>query len=350
MDLISYRSVGCIPAGQEGDAVTDEAMMGRAQAALRSGAYAIGLLSDSLDARLIVTLGEEEMPLRRLRQLVGAPAQTTLRKHLSALAAKGLVQRRRLEPFPGNQELRLSESGRALLPVAASAEAWLARCPAGAIELGTPGSRSALKALVEGWSSLMLRALAGRPLSLTQLDRLIGSLNYPSVERRVDSLRVVGLIRPCEGHGRSTPYTATRWLRTAVAPLLPAVRWERRFGGEAAGPVRERDIEAALLLGAPLICAGTKVSGRCRIAVQTDERGEAGALLLIEGGRVVSCSTELGGECSAAIKASIDGWITAILDGDVARLTVGGNAALGEAVATGMTTLGRRVGLLGPTS
>ncbi len=40
----------------------------------------------------------------------------------------------------------------------------------------------------------MLRALAAGSLSLTELDRLIGALSYPSLERRLVAMRLAGLV------------------------------------------------------------------------------------------------------------------------------------------------------------
>ena len=40
----------------------------------------------------------------------------------------------------------------------------------------------------------MMRALAARPLSLTELDSLISDLSYPALERRLSSMRIAGLV------------------------------------------------------------------------------------------------------------------------------------------------------------
>jgi len=66
--------------------------------------------------------------------------------------------------------------------VADTVEAWLARAPAGPIPLGSEVAKAAIKALVDGWEATMLRALAARPLSLTEFDSLIAGLSYPALE------------------------------------------------------------------------------------------------------------------------------------------------------------------------
>ena len=57
--------------------------------------------------------------------------------------------------------------------------------PEGPLALGSSTAKSAIKALVEGWGTNMIRALAARPLSLTELNGLISGLSYPSLERRL---------------------------------------------------------------------------------------------------------------------------------------------------------------------
>ena len=69
-------------------------------------------------------------------------------------------------------------------------EAWLAQAPQGSIPLGSEPAKGAIRALVGGWGSTMLRALAARPLSLTELSSVItGSLSYPALERRSRAMR-----------------------------------------------------------------------------------------------------------------------------------------------------------------
>ena len=40
----------------------------------------------------------------------------------------------------------------------------------------------------------MMRALAARPMSLTELDSGITELSYPALERRLSSMRIAGLV------------------------------------------------------------------------------------------------------------------------------------------------------------
>ena len=69
-------------------------------------------------------------------------------------------------------DYELTPLGGDLLEVADSLETWLRLAPDGAIGLDSGTAKGAVRALVDGWGSQMLRVLAARPLSLTELDKL----------------------------------------------------------------------------------------------------------------------------------------------------------------------------------
>ena len=138
----------------------------------------------------------------------------------------------------------------------------------------------------------MLRALAARPLTLTELDRLIAGLSYPSLERRPGAMRLAGQIKPCPSPERGTPYTVTPWLRRAIAPLAAAARWERVNVPDYTAPITKSDAEAAFLLAIPLLdSVDPEHSGACRDP-RPDGARLAGVLISVEEGRVVSCATK----------------------------------------------------------
>lgn len=271
------------------------------------------------------------MPLIDLRRAVGSPPQTTVRGHLKTLTRLGVIERRRESEFPGAVEYELGGAGRALLEVGETVEAWLAEAPEGPLELGGVGARSAVKAVVDGWSSAILRALAARPLSLTQLNRLISDLNYPSLERRLGALRLAGLIEALPGHSRGTPYVVTEWLRRAVGPISAATRWERSFNVEEAACVGRMDVEAGFLLSLPLVDLPEDTSGSCRLAVQIGGGGDpahAGVLVGLEDGQVASCVSRLQGQADGWASGSVGAWMRALIGGEVDQLEVGGDCSL----------------------
>jgi DNA-binding HxlR family transcriptional regulator len=189
---------------------------------------------------------------------------------------------------------------------------------------------------VDGWSTAIVRALAARPLTLTELNKLITGTSYPSLERRLGAMRLAGQIEACSGPSRGTPYAATAWLRRAVAPLFAAARWEREFAAAESAPLSRIDFEAAFLLSAPLLALPDDSSGRCRLAVVSrngdGEPSVAGAMLSVEEGRVVSCVSRLPGEASAWVAGSPAAWIPALIDHQAEQLELGGDCELARAV------------------
>ena len=285
-------------------------------------------------------LGEEPKPLIDLRRAVGSPPQTTMRGHIRTLVEIGAVERRRQDGFPGSVDYVLEAPGRDLLRVAEALQGWLATSPDGQIELGSLAGKSAINALVAGWSSGITRALAARPLSLTELSRLIPSLNYPSLERRLGALRLAGQIEARPGSTRGTPYGATDWLRRAVAPIVAGVRWERSHLPAGTAPVGRIDAEAALLLAVPLLRLPSDLSGLCRLTVEIrNGAGEprlAGVMVGIEGGVISSCTSRLEGHAGAWASGSPSRWTSAIMDQETDALEIGGGCDLALALLEGL--------------
>jgi DNA-binding HxlR family transcriptional regulator len=268
-----------------------------------------------------------------LRRAVGSPPQTTMRMHMRTLTNTGILERHRQRDFPGSVDYALAPAGRHLTAVARVVQAWLASSPEKPLELGSQPAKSAIKALVDGWNATIVRAVAAKPFSLTELNKLISSLNYPSLERRFGALRFAGLIEPYPGQTRGTPYAATELLRRAVAPLAAATRWERRHLPEATAPIGRIDVEAAFLLTIPMLRLPVELSGSCRLAVEAGgASAPAGVLIEVEEGRIVSCVARLQGRAGAWASGTAAAWIQAVTAAEADRLEVGGASELAIAV------------------
>jgi DNA-binding HxlR family transcriptional regulator len=295
----------------------------------RAGAVALSLLSAPLNIHLLEALQDGALALIDLRRAVGSPPQSTMRVYSRALVDLGALERQRQAAFPGTVEYASTESGKALLEIGALHASWLGEAPGGPISLGSTASKSATKALVEGWSTNIIRALAAKPLSLTDLNRLIPRISYPSLERRLGALRLADLVEPYAGDGRGTPYRATPWLRRAIVPLAAGAWWERRYLADP--PMIGRlDVEAAFLLAIPLIELPAGLSGKCRLAVEIQGGSSpvfAGVLICVEDGKVISCSSRLEGEAEAWASGSAGSWMRR-MSGQEADLEIGGDSEL----------------------
>lgn len=305
---------------------------------MRAGGHALTLLSIPLNVHALSALEEEPKPLMDLRREVGLPPQTTMRGHLRTLTRTRVLERQREDGFPGAVNYGLGPAGSDLLVVATALREWLARCPDGPVPLGSPAAKSVIKALVQGWSCSIVRALASGPLSLTQLNKLITGINYPSLERRLGAMRAAGMIESCPSQTRTTPYRATAWLRQAIAPLSLAARWERRHALEETKPIGRIDVEAAFLLAIPMLELPADLEGSCRLVVET--RGAdlrmTGVTIRFSEGRIESCLTRLEGEAEAAVCGTAMTWIEALGRGQLDRLEISGNRGLALAILDGL--------------
>src|SRR3954447_6813048 len=161
--------------------------------ALRAGCHALMLLAAPLNVEILRHLEPGPLSLQNLRSEVGLPPQSTMRLYLRTLSEIGAVERRPRSEFPTSVDYEITSAGRALLEVGGIVETWLQAAPGGFKELGSTGAKSAIKALAEGWSSHVVRILAARPLSLTELNSLIPRISYPSLERQLTALRECSL-------------------------------------------------------------------------------------------------------------------------------------------------------------
>lgn len=306
---------------------------------MRAGAHALTLLAVPLNVHVLTALAEEPKALIDLRRAVGSPPQTTMRKHMRELTRLGIVERRRQADFPGTVDFELGSSGQDLLWVVSTLQTWLDQAPEGPLQLGGIAARSAIKALTEGWSSSIIRALAARPLTLTELDRVIVALSYPSLERRLGAMRLAGQIEPSPSMRRGTPYATTTWLQHAMAPLAAAIRWEAAHMRQTAPAIAAQDVEAIFLLAVPLLHLDPDLSGSCRIAVEL--RGSkgptlAGVTVEVQEGRISSCLARVQGRSEAWAVGSPGRWLAAVIENDTGGLEIGGEGSLANAVVEGL--------------
>lgn len=305
----------------------------------RTGTRVLTLLAAPLNALVLSKLAQGPKRLAELRRETGSP-QTTLRAHLKELTDVGAIAKRRIHPFPSVREYVLANrAGADLRFVATRLEAWLAGAPSGPLALGGEEARAAVKALVEAWSSTMLRPLATGAATLAELDATIDSLSCQSLERRLAALRLAGLVEGGGGQGKRASYEVTEWLREGAAPLAAAIRWERKYLPEATVPVAPLDAESGLLLAIPLVRLPAEMSGSCRLGVEFAEAGErhlAGVTVEVRGGRIASCTTRLDGTPTAWATGPVAAWLRGTIEANPDRLELGGDERLAHALVDGL--------------
>lgn len=308
----------------------------------RTGARALSLLAAPLNIHTLKALQEGPKGLLDLHRAVGSPPQSTMRVYTRTLEELGALERRRQNEFPATAEYSITAAGDRLMKVAGLLQEWLMAAPDGPILLGSMAAKSATKALVGGWSSNIVRAVAARALSLTDLNVLIPKISYPTLERKLSAMRIAKLVEPQPGEGRGTPYGATEWLRKSAIPLAAAAAWERKFLPESTAQIGRLDVESAFLLATPLIELDSEVSGKCRLAVEF--RGEsspvfAGVVLGIEDGKVVSCTSRLEGDVEASASGPPMAWMRQMNGGPPGQLEMNGDLSIALAVTSALKNL-----------
>jgi DNA-binding HxlR family transcriptional regulator len=293
----------------------------------------LSLLSAPLHVHVLTALEDEELALVDLSRAVGHPPATTMRSYLKTLADLGAVARRQESGFPGTVAYSLARPGEQLLLVASALQGWLTDSPGGSITLGTAAAKSAIKAFAEGWDATIVRVLAARPLALTELAKLMPSISYPTLERRLAAMRRAGQLRARRDDraSRGTPYEVTPWLRRGAAPLVTALAWEREWASAQTKTLSRIDVEALFLLAIPLLDLPDEASGRCRLAVETRSGPQpeyAGATVTIKSGRPVSWTARLEGNSDAWVGGTASSWLGWMNGKNDRPLELGGNSRL----------------------
>lgn len=299
-------------------------------AGVRAGGTVLSLLAGPLCGPILRAHIDGPLRLPDLRERIGGAAQTTLRGQVGNLRAIGALERHVRSGMPYTVENELTDVGRGILGVAEAAEAWLSRAPQGPIPFGSEPAKGALRSLVGGWDSTVLRALAATPLSLTELSGVIPELSYPSLERRLSAMRASRQVEVLQNEsGKARPYAVTDWTRQAVGSLIAAGRCECEHIAESTNPLTRIDIEAAFLLAVPLVVLPMGGSGSCQLAVDTVEGEEpiqqaAGVHVELGNGEVVSCVSSLDRDPNTWVLGTVDAWIEAITEERFDDLQVGG--------------------------
>jgi DNA-binding HxlR family transcriptional regulator len=297
-------------------------------------------LAVRLNVEILMTLSDSPRSASDLLAAVGDPPRSTAHKRLRELTDLGALHRSRQRRFPRQVNYELTPDGEQMLDLAASLERWLAGAPDGRATLGTQRAKRMIDVLVAGWKASIVSTLVDRPHSLTELDRLVDTVPYPSLERRLVALREMGLVRVASTAARGTPYEVTEWLRRAAAPLLAAAAFEVSPADDI-NP-RPSEVRAGLLLAMPLLRLPGRSEGTLVIAIVPDQtngkvRKPDGATLKIRGGRVAECIPKIDESAPTWALGTPGFWLDAALTGEIDRLRIGGRTPqLGADLATGV--------------
>jgi DNA-binding HxlR family transcriptional regulator len=318
---------------------------------LQAGGRALLVLADPVSVSILRQLASGPLESGELLDRVDFVSRSTYFERMRDLEELSLVKRTRRGDVPPVAECRLATAGERLLPVADHLDAWLARNPRGPLELGEVYATAAVKALAVAWGSTLLRWLAEKPRSLTELEQLINVFGYRKLERIVRDLVAAGLLERTVTTARPSLYGVTEWTRWAAGLLTAAMRWERDEVPKRSASVTTTEAEGVMLLGLPLIELPSPESGTCALFVDADppqrEKILGGALVRLLDGRPVAWKA-VGGLEHGAADFEADCWVrgsTAAWLGTHARpfgvsFHTGGDADLAENVMAALREVG----------
>jgi DNA-binding HxlR family transcriptional regulator len=307
----------------------------------RAGTAVLSLFAAPLNGLVLRALADGPKRLATLRSELGGPAQSTLRGVLAKLVEIGALTRG-LGDKPSVLAYELTPFGEDLLFAADAVEAWLGLAPDGPISLESAQAKVAIKALVGGWASTVVRALAARPLTLTELDKLIGGYTYPALERRLSAMRHAGQIElgANDDGSKGRQYRVSPWLRQGIGPLVVSVRCERKHIPDTTAPITRIDVESAFLLVVPLLELDAGSSGLCQLAVEAgsgdDRQPWAGTQVTLEKGSVSSCVARLEARPENSVTGQAAAWLDAVIGRAPDLLYLAGDADLGREIVEGL--------------
>ncbi|HEU4906670.1 MAG TPA: hypothetical protein VFT19_11240 [Solirubrobacterales bacterium] len=299
---------------------------------MRAGAKTVRMLSDPLQVQIIRVMAGG---FNALSVPEGYTGEEGPRRRLP----------RRPEPEPRGPEGELHDhdkkyaitpTGLARVPVAGAIELWLLKASGGAISYSDsdPRAEPAIELLADAWGSGLAHAIAAGPADRQEL--IAGCEWSPrSAKRLLARLRRAGMVEAATTPAGAPAHAATEWLRRGIGPLAFAARVERSDPPEEAKPVDALDVEAAMLLVAPLLRLDEDLSGACRLAVRLGEPGQrqpVGVTLRVGEGRVLSCERGLDPDAGAEAVGELAPWFTALIDRRTKRLRFDGDRRLARAV------------------
>lgn len=216
-------------------------------------------------------------------------------------------------------------------------ERWLRDCPAGPLGPG-PESEPVLTALLDGWCSTVVHALAAEPLTPAEASEAVEGPGRGAVEEQIKAMEAAGLLvarQDTDGEWRFAP---TEWLRLAIAPLAVAARLELRNPGGETAPIAPLDVEAAFLLTVPLLTPPAEAYASCRLLVTVPGRPPrlAGVVVLIEDGLLTAVTADLRMASDTFAAGTPGDWIDTLIDPSLGRVSLEGNLEVLQGLLLGL--------------
>jgi hypothetical protein len=234
-------------------------------------------------------------------------------------------------------EPHAAEADREFLYVAGTIADWLRRRPGGGLDLDEE-AMPPLLALVGGWASATLHALAAEPFTAAEAQRRMGTLPLDTVRARIEAMHDSGLLEALP-RGSEPCYAVTDWARRGIAPLAAAARMEMRFPPGDTAPIAVADVKAGFRLALPLLRLPVDASGSCALAMALEpevSKDPAGVTARVEEGRVVAVEPGLAADAGARAEASAEDWLNTVMEPGTGHVELSGDGRLAVRLLDGL--------------
>lgn len=284
------------------------------------------MLSDPLNASILRLLARGALPITKLQEHLGPTSRTTRFSRLRELEELGVIVREKEGGSPPLTHCMLSAAGRDLLVVVRLLRRWLRENPSRSPGKGDLFGVVETKALAIGWNSTVLRWLAERPCSLTELDaQSPPGVSYHELRKAREALSHTGLIAAVASEDRGQPYELTDWTRRAAPALAAAVRWERSFLSKDDPEPASTDVETLLRLFSPSLAPiGPALD---EDSSPLPDNSEAFSVIVGNHGDGVGAGKRSGSQVGE-ISGTLTSWLDALVDGRSTGLQMRGGIRL----------------------
>jgi DNA-binding HxlR family transcriptional regulator len=296
--------------------------------ATASTAEILRLLSAGATGTILLALSEGAMQTKVLTHRIRGYTARTVYRYLPPLARLGAVERDDHPGGPARVVHTLSENGGGELSelVDRFALASMTRLPGTQVE---PAAWASLGLLADLWEAGVVEELSRGPRSPSELTGSRKAFSHHQLSRRASRFKALGFLVETRGPRRCRrQYMLTDKARRTMGLVAGLGRWRQRHVDGAGLTVAEAT--TVLRVALPLARVPNHAGRSMRLSL-TDAREGSEATLWMEVTEDGSLRVgeDQGAQADAWARGTVEDWLNALLDGELA-LETGGNVSLVE--------------------
>lgn len=292
---------------------------------IETASRALALLCDGLGRavlRELASRGPFARPALSARLHAGS---TRVYECLRTLQAAGLTEASR----PGRAARHsITPSGRALLSIAPSVEAWSSAHPGGVLEASV-GWR-AFADLGAAWRDGVIEWVVRMAPSDAEVARGLPAFEPRRLAEILAAMVEAGTLITRRGPDGRDHYRLSPWTALAVGPLAALARWEEVFRPPGGARIEVEDALVAILATLPFVRLGPAAEGLHTLSAEADDvpdgaRRGAMAWVRLRRGRPIAIGEGVPPRpADGWVSGGFEDWLAAVLDGSGRALRSGG--------------------------